>query len=340
MLGRSRRSPRDDGNAAGTAGLTWLFLVTTLPTDDANARMKVMRTIESLGAAILRDGVYLLPDHAPQRQSLERLANYIRSIKGEAQLLAAPPYDPAQDVEFRRRLDRGGKFAEIFKTIESLKQGLGLVDPSAIAKVLQKQREDFEALIMIDFLGSPFQARVAAALAEADREVNALIFPEGNKGAGRVDSRKAYFRKIWTTKKPLWIDRLASAWLIRRFIDAEAEIRWLDRDAVALPAAVTFGFDGAQFANSRERVTFEELVHFFALERDGALVRVGAVIQALSTAETGVAAASNLETMLKGAQARSKSDQEFLAESEKAFDLLYDSYVEMPEQPAGAARGR
>lgn len=329
MLGRSRRPPAEPPPAT-PAESGWLLLVAALPTGDANARMAALRTIESLGAAILRDGVYVLPDAPAHRASLERLVAYLRSVAGDGHLMAACAYDAAQEADFRRRLDRGGRFAEVFKIIESVRQGIGHADPGAIAKVLQKQRSEFEALVAIDFLHSPFQARVAAALSEAERELSAFVFPDGVKGGPRAESRNAYFRKIWATRKPLWVDRLACAWIIRRFIDAEAELRWLDRDAEPPRAAITFGFEGARFANTSERVTFEELIRCFGLARDVGLVGVAGVVKALTIGDTSLPAANNLEKLLRGAQLRAESEADVVNECERAFDLVYDSFVEMP----------
>ena len=297
MLGRSRRSddsPRESAAMPPTPpDSPGCFLVTTLPTEDADATNE--------GHA--HDRVARCGDPARRRLPPARsgaAAPEPRAIgelhpldQGRSATACRAAYDPAQDVDFRRRLDRGAKLRRDLQDHRIVQAG-----PRRLSIRVRSRRccrssaKSSRRSTAIDFLGSPFQMRVAAALAEADREVNALIFPEGNKGAGRVESRRRTSARSGRRR-----NRCGSIASPRPGSSGDSSMPrprsagWTRRRRP--PAAVTFGFDGAQFANSRERVTFEELVHFFALERDGALVRVGAIIQALSTAETGVHAASN-----------------------------------------------
>jgi hypothetical protein len=331
MFGRSRRpsSPEDAPAPAAGSGERWLALVATLPVDDAAGRMKVLRTFETLGAGVLRDGVYLLPDGEPHRASFARLVDYVRSIRGDAHLLTVTAADAAQSATFRKLFDRSERYESLAKNVEALRAGFGVSDAAAIGRVLARQRDEFDALVALDFFGSPARERAARALTEIDREVAAMMFPQDTRSSAKVQSRKAYFRKLWATRKPLWADRLAAAWLIRRFIDAEAQLIWLDKAASPPEAAVTFGFEGAEFANTKHRLTYEELLHAFQLHRNSGLARIATLVKAVETGDVSVAQASGIETMLKGAQHRAANEHELLAEAEKTFDLLYESNPEL-----------
>src|SRR3989337_325676 len=130
----------------------WLALVAQLPTEDPASRMRVLRTLESLGAAVMREGVYLLPDTAANRQSLQTLTEYIVKIAGSAHVLNVAATTLDQQEEFRRLFDRSARYENLIKTVESLRIGFGHSDPSAISRVVHKQRREFESIAALAFL--------------------------------------------------------------------------------------------------------------------------------------------------------------------------------------------
>ena len=241
----------------------WLALVASLPTEDAAARMRMLRTLESLGAAVMREGVYLLPATAGSRQGLERLAEYIAKGAGTAQVLQILPLSEAQQKTFRGLFDRSARYAELIKVVESLKVGFGISEPSAISRVLHRQRHEFEAIGALDFFPSEIQERAKGALAAAEAAVHKLLFPVQYRAGG--DPGERLVRRIWATRRPLWADRLACAWLIRRFVDPEGSVLWLDKVQEPPADAVGFGFDGARFGNDASQVSFEVMLRRFGL---------------------------------------------------------------------------
>ena len=308
----------------------WLLLVTTLPTEPAEGRMAALRTIENLGAARLRDGVFLLPDTTKHRASFERLIDYVHTLGGDAHSLTISSENRTQEMDFRRRVDRTALYQDLLKTLDAIETAIEWSEPSGLLQALQRQRDEFARVRTIDFLGSPQQMRVAAGLARLEQRANSRVFPGTNDGAHKVTSRKAYFRKIWATRQPLTTDRLASGWLIRRFVDPEAALIWLDKSDEAPKYAVTYGFEGANFANTRSRVTFEELLRSFGLEQDDALMRTARLIRSLATADTSTAQLATLQSMLDGTEMRARDTSERLAAAEKTFDWVYESRVETP----------
>jgi len=304
----------------------WLAYVTNLPTDDPAARMRVLRTLESLGCAVLREGVYLLPDNDVNRQGLNHLTVYLSRLNGSAHLLPVTTVDEAQAQAFRSLFNRSKKYEELTKTVESLKTGFGISEPASIARVLAKQRRDFEAISALDFFSSPGRDLAAQVLKEAEDKVRAMVFPDATKPNTVTRSGRHYFKRIWATRKPLWADRLASAWLVRRFIDPEATLIWLEKSQACPATAIGFGFEGAAFENNKSGITFEQLLANFGLQNNAALARIAALVHYLDTGGTAVAEAAGVEMLLLGAQRRSASTDELFAESEKTFDLLYDAY--------------
>ena len=304
----------------------WLLLLAQMGTEDPASRMRVLRTIESLGAAVLRDGAYLLPDSAGNRKSLDALAEYIAKSAGSAHVLNASATSPAQQAALKLMFDRSARYDSLVKTVESLRLGFGLSDPSAIARVLHKQRRDLESIAALDFFPNEARNRAQAALAESEAAVRRLLFPAQSQPGPSAGER--LLRRTWATRKPLWADRLACAWLIRRFIDPEATLAWLEKGDPIPAEAIGFGFDGAHFANSESRVTYEEMLAKLDLAKNPALVKIGSIVHFLEVRGTPVPEAAGVQTLLQGALRRSPSDDELLAEVEKTFDLLYEAYFE------------
>ena len=317
MAAMNRPPPSSDGR--------WLVLVANLPSEDPAVRMRMLRMLESMGAAVMREGTYLLPDSPVCRQAAERLAEYVIKSAGAAQVLQVLPLSEAQQQSFRRLFDRSARYAELIKVVESLKIGFGIADPSAISRVLHKQRRELESIGALDFFPSEMREHATRALSDAEAAARKLLFPTHTEGARQPE--EPLLRRTWATRRPLWADRLACAWLIRRFADPEGTVVWLDKGQECPASAIGFAFDGARFGNSETHVTFEELLRRFGYERNGALVKIGAIVHYLEEKRgPSVPEAAGVQTLLQGAARRSTTDDELLFEAEKAFDLLYEAY--------------
>ena len=219
-------------------------------------------------------------------------------------------------------------FRSLLKVVDSLRSGFGIADPSSVLQVLHKKRHDFEAISALDFFTSELQQRARAALADAETDVHKLLFPAQTQASGMPDQPMR--RRIWATRKPAWADRLACAWLIRRFADPEGTVVWLEKNQDCPANAVEFAFAGARFSNSATHVTFEVMLQHFGLASNAALVKIGAIVHFLEARDTPVPEAAGVQTLLLGAARRSTNDDELLGEAEKTFDLLYEAYFEPP----------
>jgi hypothetical protein len=304
----------------------WLVMVTQLPTEDPASRMRVLRTLESLGAAVIREGAYLLPDTAANRLSLDALADYVGKTAGVAHILQVSSATPAQHKVFTALFDRSRRYEELVKNVEGLRLGFGQADPSAISRVLHKQRREFDSIAALDFFPTAARELARNALVDGEEAVRKLVFP--SQAQATLNAGESLQRRTWVTRKPLWADRLACAWLIRRFVDPEAKLAWLDKGEAPAKDALGFGFDGAHFANSETRVTYEEMLARLDLAKNAALSRIGNIVHFLEVRGTPVPEALGVQTLLQGALRRSPGENELLAEAEKTFDLLYEAYYE------------
>jgi hypothetical protein len=305
---------------------TWLVTIAQLPTEDPAARMRVLRTLESLGAAVMREGAYILPHNAANRQALEALAEYIGKTAGSAQILQVQASSDAQDDSFRRLFDRSARYQALIKTVESLRVGFGHSDPSAIARVLHKQRGEFDAIAALDFFPTEARSRAEQALAEAEAAVRKLRFAAASQAS--LGAGESLLRRTWATRRPPWADRLACAWLVRRFVDPEATLVWMEKSDELPAGAVGFAFEGAHFAPNEQRVAYEEMLARLNLQKSAALAKIGSIVHFLEMGGEAVPEAAGVQTLLQGAQRRAPRAEEWLTEAEKTFDLLYEAYYD------------
>ena len=309
----------------------WLGLIISLPGRRGTARMRVWRALKAAGAAVLRDGVYLLPAMNGTRTVFDGQAQAVRAAGGVAHLLTLGAENKKQESEFRALFERGPEYARLLEAIHKLRAQLQQRrTPVAVRRVLALRRE-LEALRATDYFPGAAAAQVVEALAEL--EFSSLVHrasgePQARRGAIILRDPKSFRGRTWATRTRPWVDRLASAWLIRRFIDPKAKILWL-KDIKRCPrTALGFDFEGATFSHVGTRVTFEHLLASFGLERDPALLRLGRLVHCLDVGGAPVTEAQGLSAILAGARARLTNDHQLLAEASRVFDHLYRSYQE------------
>lgn len=308
----------------------WHLLILSLPTGGATARMRLWRGLKALGAAALRDGAYLLPAGEAHRNALLDLAREAQADQGEAWLLDVQA-NPDQDVALRALFDRGEQYAALEAEMQAARQRLAEDEQNAteLKKALRGLRRQLEQLAAVDFFPGPARDRASEYLADLERAVRSRLFPEEPTSRPAIMPRldTANFQgRTWATRKGLWVDRLASAWLIHRFIDPQARFRWLARIEDCPRKALGFDFDGAVFSHvvteAGERVTFEALLASFGLEGDPALVRLGAMVHALDVGGHAPEG-PGFELMLRGLKTRVADDDQLLAEGGRLLDDLY-----------------
>ncbi|MBI5899538.1 MAG: chromate resistance protein [Rhodocyclales bacterium] len=296
--------------------MNYFALFLTLATQQSAGRMRVWRALKALGAATLRDGVYLLPEGAGQSQALEAIAADVRGVGGTAEIYRLDGRDEAERQRLVALFDRRGEYAELLTRIRRA--------DSADAKALRALRRDFTALEAIDYF--PGEARRQAQEAMAQLEAAASGEPRNAAGRIRRLAGADFQGRTWATRKQLWVDRMASAWLIRRFIDRKAEFLWLDKSTKCPKTALGFDFDGAAFSHVGGLVSFEVLAASFGLDVDPALARIAAIVHCLDVGGVPVAEAAGIEAVLAGARAGARDDDALLSMAGRIFDSLYLNY--------------
>ncbi|WP_321845249.1 chromate resistance protein ChrB domain-containing protein [Paraburkholderia bannensis] len=310
--------------------MTWSVLVLTLPTGNATARMRFWRTLKAKGCAVLRDGIYLLPYSAEGEDMLRELAAAIGESGGAAHLLRAPSLDASQDAEFRGLFDLGDEYDGFIRALADARKTVSGQSANDLTKLLRRLRKDYETIVAIDFFPGEATARAEVAWQDFLAHVDTVLSPgepHAADGAIRLLPIQDYQARTWATRRRLWVDRVASAWLIRRFIDMQARFIWLPSPNDCPKDALGFDFDGAAFTHVGERVTFEVLLASFDLERDPALMRLGAMIHALDVGGAPVPEAVGFEAIMAGTRERAADDDQLLDDMSPVLDSMYTHFA-------------
>ena len=305
---------------------SWLLLIVSLPTASATGRMRIWRALKALGCMALRDGAYLLPALADQKQALQQLADECTREGGSAWLMAVHARSADEAATYRQLFDRSEDYTALRKAWKDANRGLASLAASELARLQRKLQRDFDAVRAIDFFPGDASVEAEAAWTDFSKRIESVLSPdEPHETRGqipRLDGSK-YQSRTWATRRRLWIDRVASAWLIRRFIDRDARFRWLAKTSDCPKSALGFDFDGATFTHVGDRVTFETLMASFGLEEDLALMRLATIVHALDIGGEPVPEAKGFEAVVAGARERLTDDDALLAEMSTVLDSLY-----------------
>ena len=305
-------------------------LVLSLPARNSTVRMRVWRALKDSGCGVLRDGVYLLPAGAAGSAVLAEMETEIRSAGGFAMTAELKLRTDEQAADVRRLFDRSAGYGALVQNLGAAQASLPRLGPRRAQTTVRRLERAFGKLSEIDFF--PGQARIQAAdaLAALNRsfqDAYTSAEPQSSRKRLRRADKARYQKRVWATRKDPWVDRLASAWLIKRFIDREARFAWLERPRDRPARAIGFDFDGAEFTHVGNRVTFEVLVASFGLDNDPALAPIAAAVHFLDIGGIPVADAKGLETLLRGAKEKARSDDALLAEAMRVLDLFYSAYA-------------
>jgi hypothetical protein len=305
----------------------WLALVTTLPTSPSAVRVRTWRALKASGCGALRDGVYLLPDRADCAQVFAELAAAVRVADGEATVLEFEARDPEQQAQFEELLDRSAEYKAFETELAQQRRLLRSAAEVAGRRTLRALAQRLDALRAIDYVGGDRGPKAAAALEKLRLECEARWSPGEPTGLQKSAIERLdpvdYQRRIWATRERPWVDRLASAWLIRRFVDPSARFVWLKPKAKPPKGALGFDFDGATFTHADGKVTFEVIAASFGLEDDETLKKIGEAVHYIDIGGAASEPAAGLEAMMRGLQAQHADDDALLAAAEAVFDALY-----------------
>jgi len=304
----------------------WLILTATLPTHPSALRVRVWRALKATGAGTLREGVYVLPTGAPTAQALWGIERSIAEAGADAHMLVVQARDEAQEKSFRALFERSDLYAELLQSVKEARGAIRTATEVELHKSLRALEQQLKAIQASDFFPGKAGEKAAGALAALRREVELHLSP-GEPASAEADVRRLpvedFQGRTWATRKRPWVDRLATAWLVRRFVDKSPRFVWLADPRKCPKSALGFDFDGARFTHVGDKVTFEVVAHTFGLDEDAALQRMGQLVHCIDVGGISVDEAAGVEMMVRGLQAQHGNDDALLAASCTFFDTLY-----------------
>ena len=307
----------------------WLLLITNLPGQNQTLRMRIWRGLKAAGAALMRDGVYVLPETPDFQRVLEEHAREIRAVGGSVHILHFEADSTEQQTALIALFDRTADYRQFSARLQAWRKTLSKLTEPEARKTLAPITRDAAATQAADLFPGRPREQMQAELAEAQTALNARFSPDEPRPAHRKiprRERKDFQGRTWATRERMWIDRLCSAWLIRRFIDPKAKFVWLKEIKKKPKLALGFDFNGAEFTHVDSKVTFEVLLASFGLEQDLALARLGSLVHFLDVGGIPVAEAAGFAAIVAGARTIQTDDQALLNSVIPALDSLYQSY--------------
>ena len=260
--------------------MKWLFLVHQVQSPNSRERVRVWRLTKKVGTVLYRNSVYVLPYSKERLEDFSWLCQQIRDSKGEASVFVSEAADEKEDRVLRELFVSAAErdYLVLAKQVREFEDrdkqlkrtpGLSLAQVRAMERGLRQIEESFQEARRVDFFRHPSSGRIDKSLKSLRLSVaQAEPRTESTPKVAR-HSRSEYRGKTWATRAHIHIDRLCSAWLIRRFIDPRATFVFAPEEK--LPAnAIHFDVLGAEFTHKGDRCTFETLLESFRL-KNGAL---------------------------------------------------------------------
>jgi hypothetical protein len=314
---------------------SWLLLIHQIPAKPAYLRVKIWRRLQGIGAIAVKNAVHALPMNEETQEDFEWLIREIVEGGGEAFVCEARLIDGLSDEEVRALFDRA-RDADYKEVVEAARTLAKQLRPKATSEAIAdlraqvaRLRKRLAEIAAIDFFGAI--GREAAESSLRDLEAR-LSEDDAVRNKATVDSDAsavgALRNRTWVTRQGVYVDRIASAWLIRRFIDPDARFKFVSGKGYR-PADGELRFDmyEAEFTHEGDKCTFEVLLERGAL-KDPALRAIGEIIHDIDLKDDkfGRTEVAGIRTLIEGISVATKDDSERIARGTEVFNNLYEYF--------------
>lgn len=317
--------------------MKWLFLVQQIRTPNSRERVKVWRLLKKIGALPYRNSVYVLPYSKERLEDFQWLCQQIEDSKGEASVFISESLDEREDQTIRGFFERRREedYTSILSSAENLLERVRLAKKQrnlsdAVLKKLSKDakhlNKSFAEVERIDFFCMPIAERARVTLERITNHLTSSDNQDRSHASIKFYSRETFKKKVWTTRERIHIDRLCSAWLIRRFIDPDAKFEFAPESKLSR-GAIQFDVFGAEFSHHGEDCTFETLLKSFQF-KDKALTAVAEIVHDVDMKDSkfGRAEAPGLDAVVRALSGFHKDDYKVLEIGSVILDALYSYF--------------
>jgi hypothetical protein len=276
----------------------------------------------------MRDGAYVLPNSDRSRAVFDEQSVEIKAAGGLGHIVMFEATTPTQNESLLGLFDRTAEYAAVMQSLEVLKKKLAKLDELGARQELTSLTREVAAIVARDFFPGESRKQMEGALAEAETAINARFSPDEPSAAKpKLSHRDAknYRDRTWATREHLWVDRVACAWLIRRFIDPAARFKFVPAKGYK-PARGELRFDMYQgeFTHEGDRCSFETLLAHFGLT-DPALRGLGEIVHDVDCKDGkfGRPEAAGVASLIGGLAIAYPEDAERLERGAAVFEGLY-----------------
>ena len=312
---------------------SWLLLFHQIPPKPNYFRVKIWRRLQKLGAIAVKNSIYVLPKGDQAQEDFQWVLREIVEGGGEATLCEARLVEGLTDEQVEE-LFRSARSADYQQIAEECRQTAKALparpadeeDPRTQAEIeVDRLKRRLAEVIAIDFFGASGQAAAQGLLSELESRLRALR--HGVIDIAPVDLRLENPRGYtWVTRNGIHVDRMASAWLIRRFIDAKARFKFVPAKGYK-PQSRELRFDmfEAEFTHEGDRCTFEVLLRRFGLT-DKALRTIAEIVHDIDLKDAKFARqeTAGIDHLIAGIAMAHKDDAARLERASAVFDDLYE----------------
>ncbi len=319
-------------------GSGWLIFFYTVPSRPVSNRMKVWRKLNKAGAVQMKGAVYILPFTEEHYEFLQWLVAEIAGMKGEAAVVSTEKIDTMKDAELIALFNRqrandyqstGKALDDLERRLRSIQKGAKTQNVKGISAQLDKILKTFEDVKQRDFFssteGQALDGRIGQ-VREFLKTYSGAVATKERPAAITTRNPEDYQGKTWITRKRPFIDRMASAWLIMKFIDKSAVFDFMNEEDVnaAGKDSVVFDVRGGEFTHIGDLCTFEVLIRSFSL-KEVALKRIAEIVHDLDMKDEKYTAAEakGIEDILSGIRKTARDDHEMLEKGISVFEMLY-----------------
>jgi hypothetical protein len=312
----------------------WLLLIHQLPTKPAYFRVKIWRRLQGIGAVTVKSTVYALPANAEAQEDFEWLLKEIVEGGGEAMVCEARLIDGLSDAQVRALFDaaRDADYQAIAGEVRSLAKALdaddGMEKQAEARAQLGRLRKRLAETVTIDFFAANGRVSVEGLIAGLERRVAEEKAMKAEDKPGAVETIADLKGRTWVTRQGVHVDRIACSWLIRRFIDADAVIRFVPGKGY-VPKAGELRFDmfEGEFTHQGDRCSFEVLLARTGISDPG-LQAIAEIVHDIDLKDGKFERqeATGIAHLIAGIAMANKDDERRIAQGAPVFDNLYQYF--------------
>jgi hypothetical protein len=307
--------------------IKWLLLIHQIPPKPDYFRAKILKRLQQIGAVPIKQSVYVLPQSDQAYEDMLWIFKEITSGGGEATISETSFLEGLSDEQIRAMFQaaRDADYQRIVRDARDLTESLNPKDGDrgSSAKQLHKLKKQFQHIVSIDFFTSPASETARVAIADVESFLNKP------RSDSRTVSSQSFKGRTWVTRKGIYVDRISSAWLIRRFIDPDARFKFVaGKSYPPKPDELRFDMAEAEFTHENDRCTFEVLIARCCPDHP-ALVPIAEIIHDIDFKDEKFSRPETpgVKAMLSGIAAIRPDDDTRLENGSIILDSLYEYFV-------------